>query len=81
VPAVERRHFAHPEPLRYCDEACVSAAEWPVVVELDEFGHALIVLGSDVDRDQLAGREQPQERRFALAARSRWGGDAASEAG
>jgi hypothetical protein len=68
VAAVKGRHLGHVEPLRYCDEACVSAAEWPVVVELDELRHALVVRSSDVDGDQLAGREQPQERRFALAA-------------
>jgi hypothetical protein len=70
VSAVKRRHLGHSEPFRDCDEAGISAAEWPVVVQLDELRHALVVSSGDVDRDQAARREQPQERRFALAARS-----------
>jgi hypothetical protein len=70
VSPVKRRHLGHSEPFRDCDEAGIGSTEWPVVVQLDELRHALVVSSGNVDRDQSARREQPQERRFALAARS-----------
>jgi hypothetical protein len=59
VSAVERRHLGNSESFRDCDEARISTTEWPVVVQLDELRHALVVSSGNVDRDQSARRVQP----------------------
>jgi hypothetical protein len=69
-PLEEQEGIRHSEPLRYSDEACVSPAERPVGVELDELGHALVVSSGDVDRTNLpAGNNRKNAASLLLPAR------------
>ena len=70
VSAVERRNLGHSEPFCDRDDACISPAKWEVGILLNELGHAFVVSGGDVDRDQSpAGNNRKNAASLWLPAR------------